>query len=86
MVKAKPKRDHPTSDGGEWILEVPGVSGISMGTHGTDPVIRGQKNNQLNVLLGGAYIFGGCPNRMDSPSSYATPQIYDSALVIKGPE
>ena len=72
------------SDGGEWVLEVPGVSGVSMGTHGIDPVIRGQKNNQLNVLLGGAYIFGGCPNRMDPPSSYATPEIYDSALVIKG--
>lgn len=72
------------SDGGEWIVDVPGVSGISMGTHGIDPVIRGQKNNQLNVLLGGAYIFGGCPNRMDPPSSYATPEIYDSALVIKG--
>ena len=72
------------SDGGEWILEVPGVSGVRMGTHGIDPVIRGQKNNQLNVLLGGAYIFGGCPNRMDPPSSYATPEIYDSVLVIKG--
>jgi iron complex outermembrane receptor protein len=72
------------SDGGEWILEVPGVSGVSMGTHGIDPVIRGQKNNQLNVLLGGAYIFGGCPNRMDPPSSYANPVVYDSALVIKG--
>ena len=72
------------SDGGEWILEVPGVSGVRMGTHGIDPVIRGQKNNQLNILLGGAYIFGGCPNRMDPPSSYATPEIYDSALVIKG--
>ena len=72
------------SDGGEWILEVPGVSGVSMGTHGIDPIIRGQKSNQLNILLGGAYIFGGCPNRMDPPSSYATPEIYDSALVIKG--
>lgn len=72
------------SDGGEWILEVPGVTGVRMGTHGIDPVIRGQKNNQLNVLLGGAYIFGGCPNRMDPPSSYATPEIYDSAVVIKG--
>jgi len=72
------------SDGGEWILEVPGVSGVRMGTHGIDPVIRGQKNNQLNILLGGAYIFGGCPNRMDPPSSYATPEVYDSVLVIKG--
>jgi iron complex outermembrane receptor protein len=72
------------SDGGEWILEVPGVTGVRMGTHGIDPVIRGQKSNQLNVLLDGAYIFGGCPNRMDPPSSYATPGIYDSALVIKG--
>ena len=72
------------SDGGEWIVDVPGVSGVSMGTHGLDPVIRGQKGNQLNVVLDGAYIFGGCPNRMDTPSSYATPNIYDSALVIKG--
>jgi iron complex outermembrane receptor protein len=72
------------ADGGEWLLSVPGVSGVRMGGHGVDPVIRGQRQTQLNVLLDGAYVHGGCPNRMDPPSSYASPEIYDRVTVIKG--
>jgi iron complex outermembrane receptor protein len=72
------------ADGGEWILQVPGVSGVKMGGHGIDPVIRGQKYNQLNILLDGAYVYGGCPNRMDPPTSYASTEIYDEVTVLKG--
>ena len=43
------------ADGGELLLKTPGVSGVKMGNHGVDPVIRGQKHNQLNILLDGAY-------------------------------
>ena len=73
-----------SADGGELLLQTPGVSGVKMGNHGIDPVIRGQKHNQLNVLLGGAYIHGGCPNRMDPPSSFASTELYDQVTVIKG--
>lgn len=72
------------ADGGEWLTTIPGVTAIRMGSHGLDPVIHGQKHNQLNVLLDGAYVFGGCPNRMDPPSSYASPASYDQLTVIKG--
>lgn len=72
------------ADGGEWILQIPGVSGVKMGGHGIDPVIRGQKHNQLNILLDGAYTHGGCPNRMDPPTSFASAEIYDDVTVLKG--
>ena len=71
-------------DGGDLLLQVPGISGVKMGTHGVDPVIRGQKHNQLNILLDGAYVHGGCPNRMDPPTSYASTEIYDEVIVLKG--
>ncbi len=73
-----------SADGGELLLQTPGVSGVKMGNHGIDPVIRGQKHNQLNILLNGAYIHGGCPNRMDPPSSFASAELYDQVTVIKG--
>ena len=71
-----------SADGGELLLQTPGVSGVKMGAHGIDPVIRGQKHNQLNILLDGAYIHGGCPNRMDPPTSYASTELYDKVIVI----
>lgn len=73
-----------SADGGEFLLQTPGVSGVKMGNHGIDPVIRGQKHNQLNILLDGAYVHGGCPNRMDPPSAYASAEIYDQVTVLKG--
>ncbi|MBR9867958.1 MAG: TonB-dependent copper receptor [Oceanospirillales bacterium] len=74
----------PTSDGGELLQSLSGVSGIRMGGRAIDPVIRGQSQTQLNILLDGAYIHGGCPNRMDPPTSYSTVDSYDSVTVIKG--
>jgi len=72
------------ADAGEALRSVNGVSGSRMGGKGIDPVIRGQSQNQLNVLLDGAYTFGGCPNRMDPPTTYAPIESYDSVTVLKG--
>ncbi|MDO6564351.1 TonB-dependent copper receptor [Amphritea sp. 1_MG-2023] len=74
----------PTTDGGELLRSLSGVSGIRMGGRAIDPVIRGQSQTQLNILLDGAYIHGGCPNRMDPPTSYTSVDSYDSVTVIKG--
>lgn len=74
----------PTTDGGELLQSLSGVSGIRMGGRSIDPVIRGQSQTQLNILLDGAYIHGGCPNRMDPPTSYTSVDSYDSVTVIKG--
>ena len=68
----------------EILRQIPGVDGSRLGGHGTDPVIRGQSQNRINILLDGAYTFGGCPNRMDPPTAYAPPTTYESIRVLKG--
>ena len=72
------------ADGGDFLRQINGVSGIRMGGHGVDPVIRGQSQTRLNILLDGAYIHGACPNRMDPPTAYSAMESYDSVTVIKG--
>lgn len=74
----------PVADGGELLRELTGVSGSRMGGRGIDPVIRGQQQNRLNVILDGAYIFGACPNRMDPPTTYSAAESYDRVVVLKG--
>jgi iron complex outermembrane receptor protein len=74
----------PTSDGGELLRNIPGISGSRMGGRGIDPIIRGQTANRLNILLDGAYVHGGCPNRMDPPTAYSSMNSYDNIIVIKG--
>ena len=74
----------PSVDGGEFLRHIPGVDGVRMGGHGIDPIIRGQSKTQLNILLDGAYVHGGCPNRMDPPTAYSAIDTYDSVTVLKG--
>ncbi|MDM7322358.1 MAG: TonB-dependent copper receptor [Gammaproteobacteria bacterium] len=72
------------ADAGEALREVNGVSASRMSQHGVDPIIRGQSATQINVLLDGSYIHGGCPNRMDPPTSFASLNTYDRVVVEKG--
>jgi len=81
-----PSRIRPgtTADAGELLRGLAGVSGTRMGGHGIDPIIRGQGQTRLNVLLDGAYVHGGCPNRMDPPTSYSPIESYEEVTVIRG--
>lgn len=72
------------ADSADFLRDINGVSGIRMGGHGIDPIIRGQSQTRLNILLDGAYIHGGCPNRMDPPTAYSAMESYDSVTIIKG--
>jgi iron complex outermembrane receptor protein len=72
------------SDGGELLRQVPGVSGSRLGGKGIDPTIRGMSQNRINILIDGAFVFGGCPNRMDPPASFANIEAYDQVTVLKG--
>ncbi|MDM8546937.1 TonB-dependent copper receptor [Candidatus Venteria ishoeyi] len=73
----------PTADGGDYLRSLSGVSAIRMGGHGLDPIIRGQSQSRLNILIDGAYVHGGCPNRMDPPAAYAIVESFDEVKVIK---
>jgi iron complex outermembrane receptor protein len=71
-------------DGGAFLTSVPGVSAARMGGHGLEPVIHGQQQTQLNVYNDGVITHGGCPNRMDPPSSFVSPETYDAVTVLRG--
>jgi iron complex outermembrane recepter protein len=74
----------PAADGGALLESLPGVSGSRMGSHGIDPFIRGQKQSQINLIDDGVSVHGGCPNRMDPPSSYLQIEGNDQLIVEKG--
>lgn len=69
---------------GASLRRISGVGASRMGGHGLDIFVRGQKQSQLNILIDGAKIEGGCPNRMDPPTSYAEISSVDEIKVIKG--
>ncbi|HPF45649.1 MAG: TonB-dependent copper receptor [Alphaproteobacteria bacterium] len=71
-------------DGGDFLQSIPGVTASRFGGHGVEPIIRGQSQNQLNIIADNAFIYGGCPNRMDPPSSYLDINSFDEIIVTKG--
>ncbi|HIP68629.1 MAG TPA: TonB-dependent copper receptor [Chromatiales bacterium] len=73
-----------SSDGGEFLRQLNGVSTSRFGGRGLEPIIRGQSQTRLNILLDGAYVHGGCPNRMDPPASWAALETYEEVTVLKG--
>jgi iron complex outermembrane receptor protein len=72
------------SDGGDFLKSIPGITASRFGGHGLEPFIRGQSQNQLNIITDDSYIFGGCPNRMDPPTAYIDIDTFDSITVTKG--
>ncbi len=56
------------------------------GNYGFDPVLRGFKYEQLNIVLDGAQSANAaCPNRMDPPSSQMPVNMLSKISVLKGP-
>ena len=50
-----------------------------------DIILRGQKKDNINILLDGAKIYGACPNRMDPPTSHVLTNNIESIKIIEGP-
>ena len=42
--------------------------------------------SRIKILTDGTENLGACPSRMDSPTSYISPESYDQITVIKGPQ
>ncbi len=81
-----PRQPVPAGDAGDYLQTIPGFSAVRGGGSNSDPVFRGMFGSRLNMLTNGGVMLGACPSRMDSPSSYITPQSYDQLTVIKGPQ
>ncbi|WP_297323555.1 TonB-dependent receptor plug domain-containing protein, partial [uncultured Bartonella sp.] len=81
-----PRQPIPASDGADYLKTIPGFSTIRNGGTNGDPVFRGQFGSRLNIVNDGSVIMGGCPGRMDNPTSYISPESYDRLTIVKGPQ
>lgn len=80
-------QQHLAHDATAVLMEYPGIGGIRKGgNYGFDPVFRGFKYDQLNVVLDGVQgATAACPNRMDPPTSQMAPNMIDRIEILKGP-
>jgi iron complex outermembrane recepter protein len=74
-------------DAGDVLSQVPGFSSIKKsGSYGFDPMFRGFKWEQINILNdGGLTAHAACPNRMDPPASQVMINQVDRIEIFKGP-
>ncbi len=90
IVHADPKQPIqpiPASDGADYLQSIVGFSAVNSGagTNG-DVTFRGMFGSRIKILTDGTENLGACPSRMDSPTSYISPESYDQITVIKGPQ
>jgi iron complex outermembrane recepter protein len=74
-------------DAGALLTQTPAIAVIrKSGTYGFDPVLRGFKYDQLNVVIDGVQCASAaCPNRMDPPISQVAPNMIEQVELMKGP-
>jgi iron complex outermembrane receptor protein len=65
--------------------KVPSVSIVRRSGIANDIILRGQKKDNINILVDDAKIYGACPNRMDPPTSHLLTNTIDSIEIIEGP-
>lgn len=74
-------------DAGSVLEAVPSISSIrKSGAYGFDPVLRGFKYDQINLVIDGVQTASAaCPNRMDPSASQVPMNMITQAEVLKGP-
>ena len=80
-------QDRMEHDAAAILNQTPALSSIKKsGNYGFDPVFRGFKYDQLNIVLNGAQsATAACPNRMDPPTSQMAPNMLERIEILKGP-
>ncbi len=65
--------------------KVPSVSIVRRNAIANDIILRGQKRDNINIIIDGTKIYGGCPNRMDPPISHITTHTLSTIQIQEGP-
>ena len=83
-VRTSDKLSH---DAGDFLSQSALIGGIrKSGNYGFDPVLRGFKYDQLNLVMdNGMSTSAACPNRMDPPASQIPMSMVDQVEIVKGP-
>jgi len=79
--------DKLSHDAGEFLSQSAIIGGIrKSGSYGFDPVLRGFKYDQINIIMdNGLSATAACPNRMDPPVSQIPMNMVDRVEILKGP-
>lgn len=79
--------DQLAYDAGHLLEQFSSISSIrKSGAYGFDPVLRGFKYDQINLVIDGTQCAtAGCPNRMDPASSQVPLNMIVQAELMKGP-
>lgn len=72
------------ADSALMLDRFPGITIGRKGGHGNEVIMRGLKNQGLNIIIEDKYLHGGCPNRMDPVTSYIAPEFYDIVEIETG--
>jgi len=64
---------------------IPSVSLIRRSGIANDILLRGQKRDNINIIIDGTKICGACINRMDPPTSHVLTNNIDTVEVTEGP-
>lgn len=86
--KIRPQNsDFIDHDAGCFLNNIPEINGIrKSGNFATDPVLRGFKYEQLNIVIDGALnAINACPSRMDPVTSHVNMNMVEEAEIFKGP-
>ncbi|CBL46492.1 tonb-dependent copper receptor [gamma proteobacterium HdN1] len=81
-----PRQPVPTHDGADYLKTIPGFAVTRKGGSDGDPVFRGMTGSRLGIAVDGETLLGGCNSRMDAPTAYIYPELYDKLTVVKGPQ
>lgn len=65
--------------------KLPSISIVRRSGIANDIILRGQKKDNINILIDNTKIYGACPNRMDPPTSHILTNTIESIDVIEGP-
>jgi len=65
--------------------KLPSISIVRRSGIANDIILRGQKKDNINILIDNTKVYGACPNRMDPPTSHILTNTIDSIEVIEGP-
>ncbi|MDW7692782.1 TonB-dependent receptor [Flammeovirgaceae bacterium SG7u.111] len=80
-------QDKAAHDAAALLNQLPAFNSIrKSGNYGFDPVFRGFKYDQLNIVIDGCQTASAaCPNRMDPPISQVSPNMMEGIDIYKGP-
>ena len=64
---------------------VPGITIQRRSGIANDIILRGQRKDDINIIVDDGKIYGACPNRMDPPTSHVITNNIKDVEVIEGP-